>query len=342
MSVPSPEPDRPTLISGPGSFDTLPGICDELEVRRVLVVAGRACQPLASRALRHLGRRGMGTFADPRPHVPAHEVNLAVASAQEVHADAVLSIGGGSTTGFGKIIALALRLPLIAVPTSYTGAEMTSRYLVTTDRGKESGTSPRVLPRIAIHDPALTATLPAALTASSGMTAVASCLGALARTDLAPTAAADAHAGLELLWHTLPRLLAGPADLARRADALRGAALAGRTLERTGPGLTQLIAEELGAVLGADHGAVLGCVTARMLAGAGPEATPARAALRALTGRGEPAEVLLAEFGRGLGLPDRLADICAVPEPESWARRAAARPHISAPASAFARLLDAP
>jgi maleylacetate reductase len=338
---------QPEIHAGPGAFEALPEVCAGLGARRVLLVGGGSCAPLAARAADLLGARVLGTWSHTPAHVPSREVNIAVASAQEIHADAVVSIGGGAATGFGKIVAFALRIPLVAVPTTYTGAEMTTRYLVTTDRGKEAGASPRARPRVVIHDPELTATLPAGVVASSAMTAVASCLGALMRGasdgDMSDGDVAEARSGLQLLWHGVPALRSGHADSAVRAQLLRGAALAGRTLERTGPGLPQLLAEELGGGLGADHGAALGCLVGPALAAAGPEAGPARAYLQELTGRADPAEVLLAELVREWGLPGRLTEICRVGEPVGWARRAVDRPEISAHADvqAVVRLLAA-
>jgi len=296
-----------------------------------------------TRALSLLGRQSPGSFSDTVPHVRSKQCNIAVASAQEAHADSVITVGGGATTGYGKIIALSLRIPLIAVPTTYSGAEMTSRYFVTTDRGKESGASERVLPRVVVHDPELTAGLPPAVVGSSGVTAVVSCLGALMRAETPPEVAAWASEGLELLWHTLPELLtvSSPSDLRRRA--FEGAALAGRVLQATGPGLVQLVAEELGAGLGADHGAVLACLTAPALAAAGPEADPARRALRDLSGRNESADVVFRNFVQALGLSSRLSAICRVNQPGQWAKTAADRPWISARAGVdeLTRLLEA-
>jgi maleylacetate reductase len=299
-------PEGTTLIARPGALAELPAVADDVGARRVLVVAGGACRPIADRVIGLLGPRACGTFSDTVAHVPARSVNLAVASAQEVHADAVLTVGGGSTTGFGKIVALALRIPLIAVPTTYTGAEMTSRYVVTTDDGKEAGTSPRALPRVVLHDPDLTAGVPARVIASSGVTAVASCLTALA-CDRGPDVASLARSGLALLWSSLPALLRDPSDPALSTQALRGAASAGRALELTGPGLVQLVAEELGAALGADHGAALGCLTRQSLRAGGGSG---RQALEELSRRTDPPDVLFAEFLQSLNLPPWLGEVC--------------------------------
>jgi len=301
-------PEGTTLIAQPGALAELPALADVVGAHRVLVVAGGACRPIADRVIGLLGPRALGTFSDTVAHVPARSVNLAVASAQEVHADAVLAVGGGSTTGFGKIIALALRIPLIAVPTTYAGAEMTSRYLVTTGDGKESGSSPRVVPAAVLRDPDLMVGLPARVIASSGVTAVASCLTALG-TDSGPEVTSLATTGLALLWSSLPALVRGPSDPALLTQALRGAALAGRALELVGPGRVQLVAEELGASLGADHGAALGCLTRQSLraeVGAGPRA------LAELSRSSDPPDVVFGEFLQSLNLPLGLAEVCRV------------------------------
>ncbi|MDT7587572.1 MAG: maleylacetate reductase [Pseudonocardiales bacterium] len=323
-------PEGTSLVARPGALAELTGVVDDIGARRVLVVAGGACGPIADRVIGLLGPRALGTFSDTVAHVPARSVNLAVASAQEVHADAVLTVGGGSATGFGKIIALALRVPLIAVPTTFAGAEMTSRYLVTTGEGKESGISPRVLPRMVLHDPDLTVGLPPRVIASSGMTAVASCLTALG-TDSGPEVASLATTGLALLWSSLPALVRDPSDPDLLTQALRGAALAGRALERTGPGLVQLVAEELGAALGADHGAALGCLTRQSLH---IEVGGGRRALQELSRTADPPDVVFGEFLQSLNLPLRLAEVCRVETPSRWVRRAAVRSGISPRAGA--------
>ncbi len=329
MGTPGTVGRRPRLDTWAGGISGLPDVVAEIGARRVLVVGGGACRPIVDRVLGLLGPRCLGTFSDAAPHVPMRAVNLAVASAQEVHADTVVTVGGGSATGFGKIIALALRIPLVAVPTTYAGAEMTSRYLVTTAEGKEAGVSPWALPRVVIHDPELTTGLPAHVVASSGMTAVASCLTALTGAETRPEVWERARSGLALLWSNLPALLDHPGDLGRRERALRGAAIAGQVLECTGPGLVQLLAEDLGAGLGVDHGAALGCLlrqSMRTLGGARCDV------LHDVSGLAEPPDVVLAQFLRTLGLPVRLAGVCTV-APMWWASRAASRPDISAHAS---------
>jgi maleylacetate reductase len=313
----------PLTIAGSGTLNELANIVDRAGSRAALLVVGPGCGPVAERVATTLGHRWVGNFSDAVAHVPAQQANLAVASAQEVHADSVISLGGGSAAGYAKIVALALRLPWIAVPTTLSGAEMTSRYLVTTDKGKKAGRSRRTAAAAVVHDPDLLAQVPPAVLASSGMVAVASCLESLATG--APVAAELATEGLRLLWPTLPRLLAEPGNAGFRARAQRGAALAGAALEAAGPGPAQLIAEDLGARHRCDHGALLACLL--------PKVAQPVAALREVAGDGSAPE-LVASYARALGLPTDLRQLCPYPDTEAMVERLVSRPDVAGHADA--------
>ena len=178
-----PEDGSPDTIWG-RSLARLGETCARAGITRVLAVAGRSADGVTAQLPALLGRRYLGRWSDVPAHVPAHQASLAVGSAQETHADGVVAVGGGSAIGLAKIVALALRLPLIAVPTTYSGAEMTSRYVVTTGQGAEIGTSPRALATAVIYDTDLTATMPPQVAAASGVTAVAHCVEALCYPDI--------------------------------------------------------------------------------------------------------------------------------------------------------------
>jgi len=98
-------------------------------------------------------------------------------------------VGGGSTTGLGKAIALTSTLPILAVPTTYAGSEMTPIYGLTEGGLKKTGRDARVLPKTVIYDPTLTLSLPAAMSAASGMNAIAHCVEALYAHDGNPIVA---------------------------------------------------------------------------------------------------------------------------------------------------------
>lgn len=299
----------PRVVTHRGAFHELPSVCDQFGVRRAILVAGGSVEILAAEARRGLGVRCAGRFSHPVPHVPAKEANLAVASAQEIHADGVISIGGGSAVGYGKIIALALRLPLIAVPTTYAGAEMTDRYAVTTERGKETGTSGQVMPRVVLRDPDISVTLPQELTASSGMIAVGHCLESLWHAQPNDRAMRDARTALGLLWSALPRLLRHPHDVRLREQALHAAGLAGAAQHTHGAQLLTVLAEKLGGLYRVDHGALVGCIAPGVLRLQEPQSAAAQLALSEVSGSDAPGWQVLTDFARRLGLPTRLADL---------------------------------
>lgn len=302
-----PEGGSPDTVWGAGSVARLGEACARAGITRVLAVAGRSADGVAARLPDLLGQRYLGRWSDVPAHVPAHQASLAVGSAQETHADGLVAVGGGSAIGLAKIVALALRLPLIAVPTTYSGAEMTSRYVVTTDQGAEIGTSPRALATSVIYDTDLTATMPSHVAAASGVMAVAHCVEALCYPDT-PAGTRDwAREGLLLLWGSLGKVVAGTADPGCAQDALAGASMAGRVHQAAGPGLLHLLCDLMAArpVMAARPHVSYGAVQARLLPlvlrAHGPRAARARAALRELR-PGVPAEQALEEFAAALGV----------------------------------------
>jgi maleylacetate reductase len=295
-----PEGRTPVTIWGAGSVGELGEICAKAGMTRVMAVAGRSADGVAGQLPALLGQRYLGRWSDVPPHVPAHQANLAVGSAQETHADGVVAIGGGAAIGLAKIVALALRLPLIAVPTTYSGSEMTSRYLVTTERGAETGASPRALPTAVIYDPDLLAPT-ARRIAATGATAVAHCLEALCYPDVRDDARDQAREGLLLLWDSLVEVAAGTADLGCRQDALAGASLAGRAYEAAGPGLLHLLCDLTAARHDVSYAILPALLLPSALRAHGVLAEPARAAVGDLR-PGVTAEEALREFAAALGV----------------------------------------
>jgi len=299
----------PRIVAHPGAFNDLPRVCDDLGIRRAIVVASCSVETLAAQARNLLAARMVGRFSHPLPHVRANEANLAVASAQEVHADGVIAIGGGSAIGYGKIIALALRIPLISAPTTYAGAEMTDRYSVTTERGKEAGYNERVLPRVVLRDPLITLETPMQATVSSAMTAIGHCLESLwhPRRDIHVDTCA--HTALRTLWSTLPKLLRQPRDPVLREAALQAAGLAGAAQHRRRAGLLTVLAEKLGGRYQVDHGALVTCLAPRLLDLYGPHAAVAHHALAEVCGNDITGHEALMDMAHRLRLPTRLADL---------------------------------
>ncbi|MNG14502.1 Maleylacetate reductase [compost metagenome] len=132
-------------------------------------------------------------------HVPIETAREAREIARELGADCAVAIGGGSTTGLGKAIALESGLPILAIPTTYAGSEMTPVYGLTENGIKKTGKDPRVLPRTVIYDPELSATLPVGLSVMSGMNAIAHAAEGLYAQDGNPVMSLIAEEGIRAM-----------------------------------------------------------------------------------------------------------------------------------------------
>ena len=260
------ESPRQRIVFAAGAIDRVSDEVDRLRLRRVLVVGGDATLGLAERVRNDLGNRSVGLFSDVVQHVPAKQARQVVQASQETHADGVVTVGGGSTTGLGKMVALSRGLPLLAVPTTYAGSEMTPIYGVTADGRKQTGSDSKVLPRTVIYDPALTVSMPAALTASSGMNSLAHCVEALWLQRTTPYSHAYARLGIEALATGLTGAVKAPEDLDARSEALLGASLAGAALGLSGTGLHHKICHVLGGSYGLGHSEVHSAVLPQVIA----------------------------------------------------------------------------
>jgi alcohol dehydrogenase class IV len=220
---------------------------------RVLLITTKRAEPLADELVVPLGDRVVGRFTDVRDHVPQESADAARTAADRLRADCLLSIGGGSVVGTAKAVAVQARVPIVAVPTTYAGSEMTPTWGVTAAGRKRTARSPDALPRSVVYDPALTVSLPAGVTAASGMNAMSHCVGALYLPSTDPITGLIAEEGVRALAAGLPRAVSAPDDLAARADALYGAYLAGATLAVVGPPTHHRICHVLGGAYGLPH-----------------------------------------------------------------------------------------
>jgi maleylacetate reductase len=217
--------------------------------------------------------------------------------------------------------------PIVAVPTTYSGSEMTPFYGVTSQGRKRTGRAANVQPRVVVYDPELTTTLPQSVTASTGMNAVAHCVEALYAHDATPISSLMAEEGLRCLAGGLTASIGGPSDLGARATALYGAFLAGSALAATTMGLHHRICHVLGGTYGLPHGdanAVMLPHVARFNATAAPRAlgrvasalshSDAPAAIEELRGRlGAPAS--LTQLGMNANDLEEAARVIVDPPP---------------------------
>jgi maleylacetate reductase len=223
------------VVFAPGALQVAPEEVVRLQKQRVLLVGGGTSTRAAFEGLRGiLGNLVAGEVGGSTQHVPADAVEAATATARDIGADVVMSVGGGSTTGLGKVLAVTCDLPLIVVPTTYSGSEMTAIWGRTTDGRKHTAHDIRALPRTVIYDPDLCVGMPARLAAASGMNALAHCLEALWSTGANPMTSALAIAGGRRMVDGLPRAVDDPDDVDGHAGNLVGACLAGVALAQAG------------------------------------------------------------------------------------------------------------
>jgi alcohol dehydrogenase class IV len=302
--------DQPAyrVIFGVGSLDRLGGEVRRLGSRRALIVSTRAEIRYAEDAARRLGSAAAGLFAEAVVHHPIEVVQAARQRAQSVDADCYVTIGGGTTTGTGKLIALETGMPVIAVPTTYAGSEMTPIFGMTEAGVKKTGRDRRVLPHTVIYDPALTLSLPPQVSGPSGINAMAHCIEALYAHDGNPIVTLMAAEGIRALARSLPVVADQPANLAARSDALYGAWLAGTVLGQVAMGIHHKLCHTLGGTFNLPHADVHTVVL--------PHATAynrdfARDAMRVAAdalGAADAAEGIFDLIG-AIGAPRALADI---------------------------------
>ncbi len=247
--------DQPAarVIFGRGSLDRLPEEVKRLGARRAIVLSTPEQRSDAEDAARRLGDMAAAIFAEAVMHVPIETARAAREAARAHAADCYVAIGGGSTIGLGKAIALETAMPIVAVPTTFAGSEMTPIYGLTEGGIKKTGRDRKVLPKTVIYDPALTMTLPAKIAGPSGMNAMAHCVEGLYAQDANPIMSLLAAEGIRALARSLPAVVREPKNIEARSDALYGAWLAGTVLGNVGMAIHHKLCHTLGGTFNLPH-----------------------------------------------------------------------------------------
>ena len=192
------------VVFGAGSLQHLAREIDALGAQRALVLSTPEQRAQAERVADMLGAQAAGIFDRAVMHVPIETAREARELARRLDADCAVAIGGGSTTGLGKAIALDSGLPILAIPTTYAGSEMTPIYGLTEAGLKKTGKDARVLPRTVIYDPELSRTLPVGLSVTSGINAIAHAAEGLYAQDSNPVMDLMAREGIAAIARALP------------------------------------------------------------------------------------------------------------------------------------------
>ncbi|MBD9507962.1 maleylacetate reductase [Ensifer sp. ENS07] len=241
------------VLFGPNTLDRLPEEIERLGARRALVLSTPHQLALAEDIAERLGDRSVGVYPHAVMHVPVEIAERARNEAYRLGADCVIAAGGGSTVGLGKAIALHSSLPILAVPTTYAGSEMTPIYGMTELGLKRTGHDARVLPKTVIYQPSLTLDLPVSISVASGFNAIAHAAEALYAKERNPVTSMIAEDGIRALSRGMPVVASDPHHLDGRSECLYGAWLCGTVLGTTGMALHHKLCHVLGGTWNLPH-----------------------------------------------------------------------------------------
>lgn len=350
---------------GPGRIKEAPRLVEALRAERVLLITTqRGSRSAAGLELAEvLGGRLAAVFDEARPHVPQSVVERAFAQAQARRVEAVVSLGGGSCADLGKAVchfaeqargASAVScfdrpaLAHIAVPTTYSGAEVTPFFgmLDEATHRKSGAGGPTLAPAGVIYDPEVTLDLPPRASAETGMNALAHCVEAAWSASRTPEAEAIAYSGAARVFHALPRVIERPQELEGRSELLAGALLAGRCLQNASMGVHHGLAQMVGGRTGIAHGLANALILAHAVRFNQQAVPDVIARLAMLFGRRDgDAAAAIDELRARIGLPARLAecgvtreDIEAVAQASASNATVAKNPRPVSPADALAIL----
>jgi len=330
------------VIFAPGSIARLREAVEVFGWQRLMLCANRSMQAGGYVDSVHsaLGDRLVAVYDRVQPHVQDVQVQEAAAIASQENIDAVIGMGGGSPIGMAKAVASALEeqrtsrparaafptdqplVPVIAIPTTYAGSEMTSGYGITrTDEApprKVTLNDPKITPKLVIYDPELTLNLPPTLTASTGINALAHCIEALYSIQRNPISTAAATSGVRYIHNALLICYRDGKNLEARSKMLLGAHLAGLSLASVGMGLHHGLCHVLGGSANVPHGIANSIILPHAIRfNADATATqliPAAEAMGILSGSSSPTGVVeamaesISKLTGKMSLPQRLRD----------------------------------
>jgi maleylacetate reductase len=273
-----------------------------------LVLSTPGQRGLAERVARLLGGCCPGIYDQALMHVPLETARAARVEATRLEADCCVAIGGGSTVGLAKAIALELPLPILAVPTTYAGSEMTPIWGVTEGGVKKTGRDTRVRPRTVLYDPVLTLGLPPGISGTSGVNAMAHCVEGLYSENANPIVSLMAEEGIRALGRSLPKVVRTPHDVEARTEALYGAWLGGSVLGAVGMALHHKLCHVLGGTFNLPHSETHAIVLPYVVAYNAAAAPDAIRRIAAALGVDDAAQGLF-DLVRSLGAKTSLKDI---------------------------------
>lgn len=301
------------VVFGSGYRTAVPEQVERLGARSVLILDGVPGTGVTDQVVAALGSRVAGVLDGLAQYITRERIAEATRTFDARSTDCLLSVGGGSAIGLAKAVAVARDAPLVAVPTTYSGSEMTPIYSVTVDGAKQTQRDNRALPRIVVYDPEVTLTLPVALTTSSAFNALAHCVEALYGPTGNPVTSLAALEGARVLASALPRVVAAPDDREARSDLLWGSYLGGVSIAGGGIALHHKICHVLGAGHDLPHAALNAVILPYALSYNAPAVPDVMARLGEAWGSGDPVKHLHA-LAEATGAPTSLRALGMDPE----------------------------
>lgn len=295
------------IVFGRGSIARTAEEVRTLGATRALILSTPQQRQQAEALANSIGSLRAGIFDGATMHTPVEVTERALAVLRDCRADCLIALGGGSTTGLGKALAVRSGAPHVAIPTTYAGSEVTPILGETVNGEKTTRRSPDILPQVVIYDPALTDTLPRHLAITSGLNAMAHAAEGVYARDGSPIYTVMALEGLRALRDALPAIIENPEDSSARDLAVYGAWLCGTVLGGVGMSIHHKLCHTLGGALNLPHAdthAILLPHTMAFVEEAEPQCLAPVAALF-----GGQAGTGLYDFARSVGAPFSLASL---------------------------------
>ena len=296
------------VVFADGALRRLSEEVERLGAKRVFLITTPHQKADGEALAAALGSACAALYSNATMHTPVEVTEDALANVRRAGADCLVALGGGSTIGLAKAIALRTDLPQIAIPTTYAGSEMTPILGQTENGRKTTQRTMKVLPEVVIYDVELTLTLPKALSGTSGINAIAHSVEALYAEDTNPIINLLAEQSIAALGGALPRIAGDPADRRARSDAQYGAFLAGACLGSVGMALHHKLCHTLGGMFDLPHAETHTIVLPHALAYNAPAVPKAVEAVGRALGNGDAAAGLF-ELSRKVGAPRALSEI---------------------------------
>ena len=244
------------IYFGHGQLKKLSSIVNESGGTRLFAISTNRTKAIVDELIKSFGPDHVSHFSKVVQHVPKMVVDEAIAIAKENRSNIIIAIGGGSAIGLAKGMALETHLPILAIPTTYAGSEMTHVYGISSGSVKTVGRDLSVLPQTVIYDPSLTAQMPVALAATSSMNAMAHLIEALYAHDGNPITYQTSLMGIRFLKEGMEQLITERSLENANANLQFGAYLAGKALCEVTMSLHHKAAHVLGGSFGMEHGEV--------------------------------------------------------------------------------------